>query len=137
MAEAAEGPNRGRIIALVIATVVVLAGVIIGVTYLTGGGATPSATESPTARPTDTTTPGDSDGGEDGDDVKPVPTPSSQVLTETLGGQEAIDALGDKIEIVANRNNKTVEQVEELLLRDKSAKVSTNGYIVYIDSKVG
>lgn len=139
MAEAEAGPNRGRIIALVIATVVVLAGVVIGVTYLTGGGTTPSATESPspTVSPTDTSTPGDSDGGEDGDDVKPVPTPSSQVLTEPLGGQEAIDALGDKIEAVAKRNGKTVEQVEELLLRDKSAKVSTNGYIVYIDSTPG
>lgn len=121
-----------------IATVVVLAGIIIGVTYLTSGGTTPSGTESPrpSASPSDTTTP-DPDGGEDGDDVEVVPTPSSEVLTEPLGGQEAIDALGDKIEIVAQRNGKTVEQLEELLLRDKAAKVSTDGYIVYIDSKNG
>lgn len=114
-------------------TVVVLAGIIIGVTYLTSGGATPSASGSPTVSPTATTTPTPPGGSEDGDDMELQPTPS-QMLPEPMGGQEAIDALGDKIEVVAKRNGKTVEQLEELLLRDKSAQVSTDGFIVYVDS---
>lgn len=56
---------------------------------------------------------------------------SGQVLPKAMGGQEAIDALGDDIEVVAERNGKTVEELKELLLRDHSAKVSKNGFLLY------
>lgn len=55
------------------------------------------------------------------------------VLDKPLGGQEAIDALGEKIEIVAERNGKTVDEIKELLLRDKTASISTGGFILYTD----
>lgn len=129
MDETSRRPNRRRTIALVIVAVIVVAGAIVGITYLVGN--TPSGTDQPS--PTETTAPADPDTGEEEGDVELTPTPS-QVLPEQMGGQEAIDALGDKIEFVAKRNGKTVEQLEELLLRDKSAKVSPQGFVVYIDS---
>lgn len=136
MGEAAGRSSRGRIIALVAVTAVILAGVVLAVTYLTNGGVTPSGSESPTVPPTataETTAPADPDGDEDEGDMEPLPTASS-FLPEPMGGQDAIDALGDKIEIVAKRNGKTVEELEELLLRDKSARISTEGFVVYIDN---
>lgn len=135
MTEITERPSRWRTIVIVIVTFVVLAGVVVGITYLTGGGMTPPAAEpTSTAGPdTETTAPTDGDADEEGD-MKQTPSPINAVLPEPMSGQEAIDELGDKIEIVAKRNGKTVEQLEELLLRDKTAQVSTSGYIVYVDT---
>lgn len=135
MSDITERPSRARTIIIVVATFVILAGVVVGVTYLTGGGTTPPAAEpTSTAGPdTDTTAPDDEGANEEEDDVQISPSPGA-VLPESMGGQEAIDALGDKISIVAQRNGKTVEQLEELLLRDKTAQVSTSGFIVYIDT---
>lgn len=132
MSEITERPGRGRTIIIVIVTFVILAGVVVGITYLTGGGSTPPAAEpTSTAGPdTETTAPDDDDADEEEDDVNLSPT----VLPEPMGGQEAIDALGDKIDVVAQRNGKTVEQVKELLLRDKTAEVSTKGFIRYVDT---
>ncbi len=135
MSEITERPGRGRTIVIVIVTFVVLAGVVVGITYLTGGGATPpTSVPTSTASTDDETSAPDDDGAdEEEEDVQLSPSPAT-VLPEPMGGQEAIDALGDKIEIVAQRNGKTVEQVKELLLRDKTAEVSTKGFIRYIDT---
>ena len=87
-------------------------------------GTTSEPTTSPSA-PDPTETEGD-------DDVEPSQTPGlTPVLDAPQGGQEAIDALGDDIQIVADRNNMTVDEVKELLLRDKNAKVSPNGFIFF------
>lgn len=57
-----------------------------------------------------------------------------KVLDTELSGQEAIDALGDEIDYVAKLAGKTPDEVEELLLRDPSAHVTTQGRIVYRDN---
>lgn len=85
---------------------------------------TSEQSESPSApEPTETET--------EGDDVETSNSPSgtNTVLDKPLGGQEAIDALGDDIQIVADRNNMTVDEVKDLLLKDKNMKVSPTGHI--------
>lgn len=128
MSEEHTRPNRRRIIVVVIVAVIIVAAAVFGITYLIGNASGSSGPDVP--GPTETSAPADPDTGEDGDDVEFTPTPL-QVLPEPMGGQEAIDALGDRIEIVAKRNGMTAEQLEELLLRDESARVSTNGFILY------
>ncbi|MGJ0204219.1 hypothetical protein [Leucobacter sp. gxy201] len=56
-----------------------------------------------------------------------------KVLPREMGGQEAIDALGDRIDRVASRNALTVDELKDLLLRDASASVTPSGDIVYRD----
>ena len=96
-----------------------------------GADPTTSATDNatPTApEPTDT----DSDEGDDDVEVSPTPTgAATPVLEAPLSGQEAIDELGDDMQIVADRNNMTVEELEELLLKDPNAVVSTTGHIYF------
>ncbi|NED95595.1 hypothetical protein G1H11_09750 [Phytoactinopolyspora alkaliphila] len=73
----------------------------------------------------------------DGDTGQEEATELSQVgdvLPESMGGQEAIDSLGDKLERVAKMNNRTPEELRELLLRDKTVKVSPNGFLLYEDT---
>jgi hypothetical protein len=134
--ERITGPSRRVLIVVLVAAVVVVAAVITGVTFLTRDSSAPFEPDRPSAAPsTETTAPSDTDAGSENeeDDVKLSPVPGA-VLPEPMRGQDAIDALGDKIEIVANRNGKTVEQVKELLLRDKTAEVSTDGFIRYVDT---
>lgn len=85
---------------------------------------TSEQSESPSAPdPTDTAT--------ESDDVEPSKTPSGTnvILEKPLGGQDAIDALGDDIQIVADRNNMTVDEVKDLLLKDPNMMVSPTGHI--------
>jgi len=56
-----------------------------------------------------------------------------QLLPERMNGQDAIDALGDRISTVAERNGKTVDELKDLLLRDSTAYVTPSGMIVYLD----
>lgn len=138
MAERAERAVQVRATAIAVVAAVVLAGVVIVVTNLTGGGAPSSAaaeettTTAPSTIPSPTP-PANDDNDENGDAVNPSPL-SQNVLAEPMSGQEAIDALGEKIEAVAKRNGKTVDELKDLLLRDKTAQVSTSGFIVYIDT---
>jgi hypothetical protein len=55
-------------------------------------------------------------------------------LPEPMSGQDAIDALGDDLERVAEMNNRTPEELRELLLRDKTLHVSPNGFLMYVDT---
>lgn len=86
--------------------------------------------------------------GDDGDsgDSQTVAVPSSEpstgtmrtvepadLLPEPMGGQEAIDALGDHIEDVAELNNTTVDELRDMLLRDASLLVSPSGRLLYDD----
>lgn len=139
MTETIERPRWGRIAALAAAGLVVVAALVFGLMQLGGGGTTaapstpaPSPTATSTGTPTATATPSTTD-EEDGD-VPGLNSDFSTLLPEALNGQEAIDALGDNIELAAKRNGQTVEQLQELLLRDKTVHISTNGYIVYYDN---
>ncbi len=130
MAEITERPIGGRAIVVAVIAIVIVTGVLIAVASVAGSNTTPPASE-PTTSATETTPPADTD--DERDDMKPSPSPLGSVLPEALGGQAAIDALGDKITLVASRNGKSVDEVKELLLRDETAKVSTSGFIKYVD----
>ena len=56
------------------------------------------------------------------------------VLPEPMGGQDAIDALGDNLDVVAQRSGKTTDELEALLLRDTTLRVSTSGFLYYVDN---
>lgn len=60
-----------------------------------------------------------------------VASDRSQILDQAMGGQAAIDALGDNIEIVADRNSMSVEELKETLLQNPSAKVSRTGFLYF------
>lgn len=76
-----------------------------------------------------------SDGNNDvTEKATPAPTGVGTVLPEAMSGQEAIDALGPKINQVAEQNSLTVEELEALLLRDDSAHVSKSGRLLYLDT---
>lgn len=88
-------------------------------------GSTGDETADPTA-PEPTSTDDESD-----QDMQPSDSPvnSTHVLEESLSGQEAIDALGDDIDIVAEKNNMSVDELKEFLLRNESAVVRPDGFI--------
>ncbi|WP_314096791.1 hypothetical protein [Microbacterium foliorum] len=136
MSETATQSSRRPVLAVaVVAVVLVVIAVIFGMLMTNpgpGGTAVPSSeqteTPAPTTGPTGSVAP-DDEGGE-------VTQPSAfgTFLPESMGGEKAIDELGDRISVVAQRNNKTVEELSELLLRDRSAQISPEGFIVYKDS---
>ncbi|WP_026877591.1 hypothetical protein [Jiangella gansuensis] len=57
-----------------------------------------------------------------------------EVLPSPMGGQEAIDALGERIEQVAEINNTTVDELRDLLLRDATLRVGPSGRLMYEDT---
>ncbi|MFG6475665.1 hypothetical protein ACFXP7_04680 [Microbacterium sp. P06] len=136
MAENIErrGFPRAAVITAGALAVAIVALVIVGVVNLSANdSATPSSEVSPTsssdgeATPTEQPTP---------EPESTVTTPSSfpsSVLPEAMSGQAAIDALGDRIDVVANRNGKSVEELTDLLLRDKTVHISTTGNIFFQD----
>ncbi|HZU92259.1 MAG TPA: hypothetical protein VFF85_01465 [Microbacterium sp.] len=136
--EGRPGTRRGPLIALFAVAAVVVAVAIFAIVQQPSGDPTPA--ESPTAEqtagtetPSTTPAPTTSPGGEGGTDGTALPT--AAVLDEPKSGQEAIDALGDKIEIVAERNGMTVDQVTNLLQTDATAHVSVTGSIYYVDTR--
>ncbi|SJM64578.1 hypothetical protein CZ774_12985 [Frigoribacterium sp. JB110] len=137
------------IITVVIVAVAVLAVIAFAVSQLwandgdadpTGSDGTTMPTETATADPDDegddvSTDDGSDSNGTDATTTEPGEvTGTNKVLPGRMSGQEAIDALGDKIDVVAKRNSMTVDEFKDLLLRDKSAHVSPQGFIVYIDT---
>lgn len=136
MSETAAQSSRRPVLAVaVVAVVLVVIAVIFGMLMTNpgpGGMAVPSSeqTETP-ASTTGPTAPGTPD--DEGGDVTPPPA-FGTFLPESMGGEEAINELGDRIAVVAQRNNKTVEELSDLLLRDRSAQISPEGFIVYKDS---
>lgn len=137
----AAQPRWKRILLLTAAAGAVVAVLIVALMQFTGGASgdadaspAPSASASPSPTSDTTGTPAPTDTPtEEGDDVPGINSSSTPLLPETMNGQAAIDALGDNIAVVAERSGKTVEQLTELLLRDKTAHVSTNGYLLYLD----
>lgn len=128
--------RKGLLVALAVIAIVVAGAIVFGVVQMTSGDDSEAPPPDGTSEPADSDTSGSSGDGADGnsgdaddstgDDVKPS---TNQVLPEAKGGQEAIDALGDKMGIVAQRNDMTVEELEEFLLSNPSAKVAPNGSI--------
>ncbi|MBB5786572.1 hypothetical protein [Jiangella mangrovi] len=88
---------------------------------------------------------GDDDDGADGGAVAvpsdpPAPTtgtlaPGGQddLLPEPMGGQEAIDALGERLEHVAELNGMTPADLRDALLTTASLKVAPSGRLLYDD----
>ncbi|WP_166356252.1 hypothetical protein [Phytoactinopolyspora limicola] len=56
-----------------------------------------------------------------------------KVLPEPMNGVEAIEALGDKLDLVARRNGMTPEKLRATMERDRSLWISPRGFIVYRD----
>ena len=136
--EGRPGTRRGPLIALFAVAAVVVAVAIFAIVQQPSGDPTPAGsptaeqtagTETPSTTPAPTTSPGGA-GATEG-----TPLPSANVLDEPKSGQEAIDALGDKNEIVAERNGMTVDQVTNLLQTDATAHVSVTGSIYYVDTR--
>ena len=110
---------------------VVAVGAVLGGVYLFGND---PATETSPQDSADPTAPEPTDDGDESDDEVSVgENPNREVLPHPMSGQEAIDELGEDIDFVAQRNNMTVEELEDLLLNSDSAHVSTNGFIFYRD----
>lgn len=61
------------------------------------------------------------------------PVQGGPLLSEALSGQEAIDALGENIAVVAERAGKSVEEIEEMLLRSPSLYVTEDGDLIFRD----
>ena len=64
----------------------------------------------------------------------PAPTACGDVLPRAMSGQEAIDALGDNIDRVADQNHLTVNELKEKLLQDATLHVSKSGRLVFLDT---
>lgn len=130
-----ERRSWGKILVFTVLAIVTAVAIVFGVMQLTGGDNTLTGSQDETSEPTapEPTAPEptatDEEGDDDMDTIRTGP-----VLPEPLNGQEAIDALGDDIEFVANRNGRTVEELEELLLNNNSAYVSTNGFVFFRDN---
>lgn len=128
MAENIQPAHRGRLIAYAALAVAVVTAGIIGITQLASYGETLTSSSGSAATPTHSATPQE-------DDVdKPNPALIGKLLPEAKSGQDAIDSLGERIAVAADRNDMTVDELTELLLRDKTAHVTSNGSILYIDT---
>lgn len=135
--EGRPGRRRGPLIGLfAVAAAVVGAGVF---AIAQQPGATPSSTSTPTSSATQTAeevaepeTPTPTPDGDGGDGVK---LGTTNLLDEPKSGKEAIDALGDKIDVVAERNGMTVDELTHLLQTDSTVHVSVTGSIYYVDTR--
>ncbi|MFK4760959.1 hypothetical protein ACI3KS_08505 [Microbacterium sp. ZW T5_45] len=128
--------NPARLVVLGIVALVVAGGIILALIQRNADDADSAApTSTATSEPTAT-----SDATADGEDnvsdgnATPDPTPVfGKFLEEDLNGQEAIDALGDRIDVVAERNGKTVEELTSLLQHDSTVYITTDGLIMFKD----
>lgn len=76
-----------------------------------------------------------SDGNSDvNEPSQPAPIGGGDVLPRAMSGQEAIDALGDNIDRVADQNHLTVKELKEKLLQDATLHVSKSGRLVFLDT---
>lgn len=132
MTDTTQSPSRARIALLAILTIAVVGVIIFAMIQQNIGRGGEAAVPTSTASPVATESTGTTDEGDSDVEMRPSPGPGTY-LEESKNGQEAIDALGDKIEVVAKRNGKTVDELTDLLLRDETAYVSPNGFIVFKD----
>lgn len=107
-----------RTVGLVAAGAVIIGGVVFGAVQLSNGNGLTAPGDQTSTQPAD---------GEDMQSLGPV-------LPKAMGGQQAIDALGDDINQVAKKNNMTVEKLEGILLKDSTAYISKTGFLLYGDA---
>lgn len=55
------------------------------------------------------------------------------VLPRAMSGQEAVDALGERLDEVAELNGMSPDELRDLLLRDAGAVVAPSGRLMYDD----
>lgn len=68
------------------------------------------------------------------DDERPRPALVRRAgLGRELGGQEAIDALGDSLEEVARKHGMSADRLRDLLLQDRTARIGRTGRLFYRD----
>ncbi|WP_116949578.1 hypothetical protein [Jiangella endophytica] len=125
MSDTAPQQRRRNVIAVAAAVVVVALAVVVAV-WLTsdsdddpgdGSVAVPSdAAASSTPSAEGTFIPGQED-----------------VLTRAMSGQDAVDALGDRLGDVAELNGMSADELRDLLLRDSSVVVTPSGRLLYDD----
>ncbi len=58
----------------------------------------------------------------------------TKVVPEPMGGQKAIDALGDDLARVAERHDMTPDELRQALLRDDDLRVTPSGTLLYADT---
>lgn len=131
----------GLLITLIVIAVVIAVAIIFGVMQMnpsntsnTPGSDEPGTSETATPETpsggSDSASAADGDGQESEGRADGMRPSKQQVLSKPMSGQEAIDALGDDIAVVAERNGKSVEELKDLLLRNPSAKVTQDGDIL-------
>lgn len=135
--------RRGKAVLVTFIVLALLIGgaIVFGISQMAGDDSPGSEPGGNGTSETEETGPADDsagDGADDGDEANneeddDMAIRIQKVLPEPMNGQEAIDALGDNLEAVARQNGKTVEELEDLLLRDASAFVSKNGFIYHRD----
>jgi hypothetical protein len=62
-----------------------------------------------------------------------APGGTGDLLPEPMGGQDAIDALGDELDHVAELNGMTPADLRDALLTDASLRVTPSGRLLYDD----
>jgi len=125
--------NPARILVLGFVALIVVGGIVFAMVQRNAGGSE-SAAPTSTATSDQTATDADDEGEDDVSGMTPGPSLApTTFLKESMGGQEAIDALGDRIDVVAQRNGKTVEELTDLLLRDSTAFISPKGFLGFKD----
>lgn len=139
MTENAQGSqNPIRVIVVAVVALIVIVGVIVVVVQRSAGEqgvSAPTSTTSSTPTSTTSSTPTSDMNTTGEDDVQGMASSSGSFLDEEMSGQEAIDALGDRLGAVAERNGMTEERLVKVLQNDPSAWVTPNGFIKYKDDR--
>ena len=60
--------------------------------------------------------------------------PSPPPLSSLPSGQAAINALGGRLDAVASSNRKSADQLKQLLLKDRAARIGVGHKLVYVDT---
>lgn len=129
MSESSEVRGRNIMIAVTTAAVVIVAAVAAAV------GLSGSSDDDGTVAVGPAETQTDGDGGSTTPDDQQLATgEGTTMLPEAMSGQQAIDALGDKLAVVAERNNMTAEKLRKLLLTDSTLHVTPAGSLLYVDT---
>lgn len=129
--------SKSRTLLITIAAILGVVIVAVGACFIWSANSPSSDSDQQGNNSSSSTTSGNEstdEGGDMSDPSQPGTVAGTGVLPSTMNGQDAIDALGDKIDAVAKQNGMTADELEELLLRDKSAHITKRGFIVYYDN---
>lgn len=118
--------QRRRSVLVVAAALVVVALAVVLAVWLTGDSGDDSGDG-------DVAVPSDATASTPPADTGTVAPGGQDLLPRPMSGQEAIDALGEHLDHVAELNGMTPEQLRDLLLRDASVQVAPSGRLLYDD----